>query len=170
MFDRPGKRTPRWVSSRVVRLPPPGPEQLLRPMSGYALFLMVLAAAVGLFTFVNAWGSDQFLAVIGLVAGIGFGVGGALSYRRCTRAGPTGLVVQRAVSRREMAWADVDHFDLMPHRPGRADRIAAYLRDGDEVPLIHQDSKSLAFRPEVSREFYRGLIDRLDTVRRTAGK
>jgi hypothetical protein len=158
------------VSSRVVRLPQPGPEQLLRPMSGYALLLMVLASVVGLLTFVNAWGSDKGLAAIGLVAGIGFGVGGGLSYRRCTHAGPDGLVVQHALSRRQIPWPEVDHFDLMAHRPGRADRIAAYLRDGDEVPLIHQDSKSLAFRPEVSREFYRGLIDRLETVRRTAGK
>ena len=158
------------MSSRVVRLPPPGPEQVLRPMSGYALLLMLLAAAVGLLTFVNAWGSDRSLAVVGLVAGIGFGLGGVLSYRRCTHAGPAGLVVQHALSRREIPWHEVDHFDLMAHRPGRADRIAAYLLDGDEVPLIHQDSKSLAFRPEVSREFYRGLIDRLGTVRRTAGQ
>jgi hypothetical protein len=158
------------VSSRVVRLPPPGPSLLLRPQSSYALVMFLLVGVFGLFTFADVRGDSWGLALGGLLVGVGGFAAGFLSYRRCTFVGPNGLRIQRALTERRLSWEEIDHFEVLPHRPGRAERIGAVLIDGEQVALIHQDSKSLVFRPDVSRSFYEGLIDRIETVRRTAGR
>jgi len=58
---------------------------------------------------------------------------------------------------------------MLAHVRGRADRIGLVTRDGDTVALIHQDAKGLTLRPQAAMGFYQALIDRLETVRRTAG-
>ena len=66
---------------------------------------------------------------------------------------------------RTLAWDEVSGFDLMPHRRGRKERIAAVTDEGPVV-LEHGDSKSLVLRPELSEQWYRAVIDRLESVRR----
>jgi hypothetical protein len=150
-------------------LPPPGPELTLRPHSQYAFVLELIVAALGLFTFLDVRGADWTIALVGLAVALVFGIGAPLAYRRSTHAGPAGVRIQGALSSRTLSWSEVDGFELLPHRPGRADRIAARTAGGELVSLIHQDAKALSMRPDVARTFYTGLIERLDTVRRTAG-
>ena len=166
------RRRARWrpESSRIVKLPPPGPELTLRPHTTYAFVLELLVAALGLFTFLDVRGADWTIALLGLVVALGFGIGAPLAYRRSTHAGPEGVRIQKALSSRMLDWSEIDGFELLPHKPGRADRIGARTNAGDLVPLIHQDAKALSMRAEVARTFYNGLIERLDTVRRSAGK
>ena len=166
------RKRARWrpESSRIVKLPPPGAELTLRPHTTYALVLELIVAALGLFTFLDVRGADWTVALIGLAVAVGFGIGAPLAYRRSTHAGPAGVRVQGALSARHLGWDEIDGFELLAHRPGRADRIGARTTSGEMVRLIHQDAKSLSMRPEVARTFYTGLIERLDTVRRTAGR
>jgi hypothetical protein len=63
----------------------------------------------------------------------------------------------------------VSDFELI-HRAPLADRISVRTADRELVPLIHPDAKALSMRPEVAQTYYKGLIERLETVRRTAGK
>lgn len=140
----------------------------LRPHSAYALGLELVVAALGLFWFADAVSSDVGTALIGLVVAVGFGLGGPLAYRRHTHAGPDGLRIQGVRRVRRLAWKEIDGFEIMPHRRARADRIGVRTHDGEVVALIHQDAKGLAARPEAARAFYQALIERLETVRRTA--
>ncbi len=166
------RKRARWrpESSRIVKLPPPGAELTLRPHTIYAFVLEMIVAALGLFTFLDVRGADWTIALVGLAVALLFGVGAPLAYRRSTHAGPEGVRIQGALTSRMLPWSEIEGFELLPHRPGRADRIGARTTDGALVPLIHQDAKALSMRPEVARTFYTGLIDRLDTVRRTAGR
>jgi Bacterial PH domain len=165
-------RRARWrpESSRIVKLPPPGPELTLRPHTTYAFVLELLVALLGLFTFLDVRGADWTIALVGLAVALVFGIGAPLAYRRSTHAGPDGVRIQGALSSRTLEWNQIDGFELLAHRPGRADRIGARTTDGELVPLIHQDAKALSMKAESARAFYTGLIDRLDTVRRTAGR
>jgi len=163
------RRVRRFESSRVAKVPPPGPEMTLRPHTRYALGLELVVAALGLFWFADALRDDPGLALVGLAVAVAFGVGGPLAYRRSTHAGPAGVRIQRMLGERHLAWADIAGFEMLPHVVGRADRIAARTRDGDLVPLIHQDAKGLTVRPDAARSYYHALIERLETVRRTAG-
>ena len=162
----------RWrpESSRIVKLPPPGPELTLRPHTTYAYVLELIVAALGLFTFLDVRGADWTIALVGLAVALGFGIGGPLAYRRSTHAGPDGVRIQGALSARTLEWSEIEGFELLPHRPGRSDRIGVRTTGGELVPLIHQDAKALQMRADVARSFYTGLIERLNTVRRTAGK
>ena len=150
-------------------MPRPGPEITLRPHSPYALGLELVVAALGLFWFADAVGSDVALALPGLVVALAFGLGGPLAYRRNTHAGPDGLRIQGVRHVTRLRWDEVDGFEMLEHRVWRADRIGVRTRDGRLVGLIHQDAKGLAVRPEAARAFYQALIERLETVRRTAG-
>jgi hypothetical protein len=165
-----GRRPRRFESSRVARLPPPGPEVTLRPHSVYALVLELLVAAAGLFWFADAVADDPGVALVGLVVALAFGIGGPLAYRRHTHAGPDGIRIQDWRRARSLAWDDIVGFELLPHVRGRADRIGVTTRTGDVIPLIHQDAKGLTLRPEAARSYYLALIERLQTVRRTAGR
>jgi hypothetical protein len=160
----------RRVSSRAVHLPPPGPELTLRPQSPYAAALFAVLGAIGLFAFVDALGDSWGLSIGGLVVGVAAIVWAFCSFRRSTYVGSDGLRIQGAWSTRRIPWEDVEQVELLPHRPGRAERIGVVLVSGERVPLIHQDSKSLVLRPGASQPFYDGLIDRIETVRRTAGR
>ncbi len=159
----------RFESSRIAKVPPPGPELTLRPHSPYALALEVVVGVLGLFWFADAVSSDVVTALVGLVVGLGFGLGGVAAYRRHTHAGPDGVTIQGWWRARHLAWSEIAGFEMMPHVRGRADRIAARTPDGEQVPLIHQDAKGLTLRPDAAAGYYRALIDRLVTVRRTAG-
>ena len=165
------RKRARWrpESSRIVKLPPPGAELTLRPHTIYAFVLELIVAALGWFTFFDVLGADWTIALAGLAVGIGFGIGAPLSYRRSTHAGPDGLRIQGALSARTLEWSEIEGFQV-DHRPGRSDRILARTTDGELVGLIHQDAKALSMRPEVAQTFYDGLVERLETVRRTAGK
>jgi hypothetical protein len=168
--SEPGRgRTRRIRSSRYAALPPPGPEVTLRPHSIYALGLELLVGVLGLFWFADAVGSQVGVALIGLVVAIAFGVGGPLAYRRSTHVGPDGVRIQGWWRVRTYRWADIEGFEILPHVAGRADRIGLVTRDGDRVALIHQDAKGLTMRPQAALGYYRALIERLETVRRTAG-
>jgi hypothetical protein len=129
----------------------------------------LIVAAIGLFTFLDVRSHSWGIALGGLAVAVAFSVGGVRSYLRHTHAGPDGLVIQGFVRRTTIPWAEVDHFSLRPHRPGLTDRILVHLTDGRVLPLVHQDSRSLAVNQQASTEFYRTLIERLETVRRTAG-
>jgi len=168
---RSDRKRARWhpESSRIVKLPPPGPELTLRPHTVYALVLELIVAAIGLFTFVDVRGADWTIALVGLAVGLGFGIGAPLAYRRSTHAGPDGLRIQGALSVRTLPWVEVEGFERRA-RPGRGDRIVARTTDRELVPLIHQDARSLSMRAEAASQYYDGLIERLETVRRTAGK
>jgi hypothetical protein len=166
---RPGRRLAPARSRRFAAVPRPGPEITLRPHSPYALGLELVVAALGLFWFADAVGSDVASAMAGLVVAAAFGVGGPLAYRRHTHAGPDCIEIQQVRRVRRLAWRQVDGFEMLPHRTWRADRIGARTRDGELVALIHQDAKGLAARPEAAHAFYQALIERLETVRRTAG-
>ncbi len=150
-------------------MPRPGPEITLRPHSPYALGLELGVAALGLFWFADAVGSEPVSALGGLVVALAFGIGGPLAYRRHTHAGPEGIRIQGLRRVRGLAWREVDGFEMLPHRSWRADRIGVRTRDGELVALIHQDAKGLAARPHSAQAFYQALIERLETVRRTAG-
>jgi hypothetical protein len=165
------RKRARWrpESSRIVKLPPPGPELTLRPHTTYALVLELIVAAVGVFTFFDVLGDSWTIALVGLLVALVFGIGGPLAYRRSTHAGPEGIRIQGALSARTLRWDEVSGFELI-HRAARGDRIAVRTTDRELVPLIHQDAKALTMRPDAAQTFYDGLIERLETVRRTAGK
>ena len=59
------RKRARWrpESSRIVKLPPPGPELTLRPHTTYALVLELIVAALGLFTFLDVRGADWTIAL-----------------------------------------------------------------------------------------------------------
>ncbi len=167
---RPGRRLQPARSRRFAAVPRPGAEITLRPHSPYALGLELVVAALGLFWFADAVSSEPASALVALVVGLAFGVGGPLAYRRHTYAGPDGIDVQGVVGVRHLSWDEVDGFEMLDHPMWRSDRIAVRTRAGELVGLIHQDAKGLAVRPEAARAFYQALIERLETVRRTAGK
>ena len=104
-------------------------------------------AALGLFWFADAVGSEPASALGGLAVALVFGIGGPLAYRRQTHAGPEGIRIQGVRRVRRLAWPDVVGFEMLPHRTWRADRIGVRTRDGELVALIHQDAKGLAARP-----------------------
>ncbi len=167
-LPRPGRRLQPARSRRFAAVPRPGPDITLRPHSPYALGLELVVAAVGIFWFVDAVGADVGSALGGLVVAAAFGLGGLLAYRRNTHAGPDGIRIQGAWRVRHLDWPEVDGFEMLPHRVWRSDRIGVRTRDGDVVGLIHQDAQGLAVRPDAARAFYQALIERLETVRRTA--
>ncbi|HVN50280.1 MAG TPA: hypothetical protein VMT43_02545 [Acidimicrobiales bacterium] len=170
--DRPGRASTFWwrpQSSRIVKLPPPGPELTLRPHTTYAFVLELIVAALGAFTFLNVRGADWTIALVGLAVALVFGIGAPLAYRRGTTAGPDGLRIQHALSARVLRWEEISGFERQP-RVGRGDRIVARTVDHELVPLVHQDARALSMRPDAANQFYEGLVERLETVRRTAGK
>ena len=157
-------------SSRLVKLPPPGPELTLRPHTIYALALELLVAAFGLFTFFDVLGASWTIALIGLAVALVFGIGGPLAYRRSTHAGPEGIRIQGALSARSIPWEEISGFEVRHRGAALADRIVVITADRESVPLIHPDAKALSMRPDVADTYYQGLVERLETVRRTAGK
>ncbi len=70
---------------------------------------------------------------------------------------------------RTFAWDEIEGFELLDRGRLLRPQIVLVTTDGERVYLPHQDAKSLAIRPEISKQFFLGLIDRLETVRRTAG-
>lgn len=152
--------------SRVPPLPDPSRDVVLRPHGAGALTIELMAAAVGGFAAVDGLRRGSLV-----VAGVGFlwmvalAGGGLLAFRRSTRLDARGVTIHRLISTSVLPWSTVSGFLLCPHRWGRRDRIAAVTADGD-VLLEHPDSKSLVQRPELSRQWYLAVIDRLESVRR----
>jgi hypothetical protein len=160
----------RYRDSKMPVLPPPGADLMLRPHTTAGLVIELLAAAVGAYVFVDAaLASDWTGAVFGLVWALAFGVGGVLTHRRSTHAGPDGLRVRGLLRRRLIPWSEVGRFELAERGRLLKPQILVQTTDDEWVKLPHQDAKSLSLRPDLSRQFYLGLIDRLETIRRAAG-
>jgi hypothetical protein len=160
------EREGRARRSRVPSLPDPSRDVVLRPHGPGALTIELMAGLVGGFVMVDGVRHGSIGAtVVGLAwAVISIGVG-LLLFRRSTRFDADGVRIRRLLSTQVLSWPTVSGFTLLPHRRGRRDRVAAVTPDG-EVLLEHADSKSLVQRPELSRQWYLTLIDRLESVRR----
>jgi hypothetical protein len=166
----PQSMAARFRDSKMPALPPPGPDLTLRPHTTGSLVIEVVAAAISAYISIDAasggyWG----LATIGLLLTVAFAGGAALAQRRSTYAGRDGLTVRTAFGQRQIPWDEVDRFELLDRGRMLKPQIVVHTTGGETVKLPHQDAKALAVRPGISRLFYEGLIDRLETVRRTAG-
>jgi hypothetical protein len=161
---------PRRVARRAPQVPPPGPTATLVPHTTSAFVLEMVAAATGAVFLGDALRRGAWVSA--LVAGVwtvGFAVGGWAARRRRTQAGPDGLDIRWARHHRHLDWSEIDGFELAPHRRLRVEQLVARTTDGERVAFPHQDARGLALRPELARRFYESLIERLETVRRTAG-
>jgi hypothetical protein len=161
--EREGRRR----RSRTPALPDPSRDEVvLRPHSVGALVIELVAGALGLYVAVDGVRRGSVpVALIGLIWALALIAGGVLAFRRSTRLGVQGVTVTRVVSTSTLAWTEVSGFELLPHRTGHRDRVAAVTAHGP-VLLEHGDSKSLVFRPELSMRWYAELVDRLESVRR----
>ena len=160
------ERASRVRTRRVPPLPDPSGDVVLRPHTPGALTVELMAGLLGLFVAVDGVRrSSPAAVVVGLVwAAVLIGVG-LLAFRRSTRFDGRGVTIRHVFGGRTLAWDEVSGFDLLPHRRGRKERIAAVTGAGP-VTLEHGDSKSLVLRPELSEQWYRAVIDRLESVRR----
>ena len=159
------KHESRARRSRVPPLPDPSRDVVLHSHGAGALTIELMATAVGGFVAVDGLRRGSLV-----VAGVGFlwmvalAGGGLLAFRRSTRLDARGVTINRLISTSVVPWSPVSSFTLCPPRWGRRDRIAAVTPD-DDVLLAHAGSKSLVQRPELSRQWYLTVIDRLESVR-----
>jgi len=161
----PGRRLRRV---RAPALPDASTELVLRAHTASALVVELGAVAVVLFVGLDAlrhgnWPVGTLAIVVGLVAA----AAAVVAYRRTTRTSPEGLAIT-GLRTRFLAWADVDGFELSPHRTGRRDQVVARVQ-GDLVPFPHPDARSLALRPQLARSWYLSLIERIE-ARRPSGR
>jgi hypothetical protein len=150
---------------RMPKLPDPSEDVVLRPHSVWALGVELAAAVIGLLLAVDAIRRGSVGTALACLAWtLVLGGGGLLAYRRSTRLDASGVTIRRVLTSRRLSWPAVQGFELLPHRRGRKDRIVVVTDDGP-VAMPHGDSKSLVLRPEMSRQWYLAVIDRLEAVR-----
>ena len=161
----PGRRMRRV---RAPALPDASRELVLRSHTASALVVELGAVAVVLFVGLDALSNDNWsIGVLAVGVGLVAGAAAVVAYRRTTRTSPEGLAIT-GLRTRFLAWADVDGFELAPHRAGRRDQVVARV-DGDLVPFPHPDARSLALRPQLARTWYLSLIERIE-ARRPQGR
>jgi|GEM_PF-3427121 hypothetical protein len=161
----PGRRLRRV---RAPKLPDASSEFVLRSHQFSTLILELAAAVVLLVITGDALASDRWL--VGVVApAVALSLAGVSiwAYRRSTGTTPQGLVI-RGWGDRTIPWADIDGFEILPHRTGRRDQIAARV-DDELVSFPHPDAKSLALRPHQAGSWYRSLIERIEARRPSVG-
>lgn len=138
---------------------------VLRSHTASALGLELLVAAIALALGVDALTKERWgMAAITLFVGLALAGGGILAFSRSTRTTPEGLVISGR-HRRTIPWADIDGLELLAHRRGRREQIAARVH-GELVSFPHPDAKSLALRPTLARAWYQTLMDRIESRRR----
>ena len=152
--------------ARIPPLPDPSKDVVLRPHSVGALIVELVAAAVGLVLAIDGLRhSSAATAVGGLVWAVVLGGGGLMAFRRSTRLDARGVTISRPLSSRRLVWSEVQGFEVLPHQRGRRDRIVV-LTEGGPVAMPHGDSEALVLRPDLSRQWYEAVVDRLEAVRR----
>ncbi len=153
---------------RAPRLPDASQDFVMRSHTLSALTLELVVAAIAAFIGIDALRRTSWLVgVVALVVAAAIALASLSAYRRSTRTTPEGLVI-RTWGERRLAWADIDGFELAPHRTGRRDQICARVHD-EQVPFPHPDAKSLALRPQQARRWYDSLIERIEARRRSVG-
>jgi len=152
---------------RAPKLPDASADFVLRSHPLSTVGVELAAALVAVIIAVDALANGRGLVgAVALLVALAVAGASLWAYRRSTRTGPEGLAI-RGWGERELAWAEIDGFELMAHRAGRRDRIAARV-GGDLVPFPHPDAKSLALRPQQAQAWYLLLIERIEARRPAA--